>query len=206
MLAVRGALATLGVLALCAAISAPAGAAERREATLDTGAKDRPVAWAACPPCVVAGAAAVARAAVAVRAATATRGIVAAGGVARAMAPRLTEKLTRAKVRRTQRQARRVSRRPDKWIQDNWSSFKPHLKACLATTVFMEAHGYMRDRILRKKEWSEYVIFGPRLVPATETLSINFPVRFDGEDLVHASDEALECAVGLGWQRWFRAD
>jgi hypothetical protein len=204
----RAALAVLATLTLCVAITAPAGAAERRESpaaavAYDAGAKDRPVARAACPLCVV-GAIAVVRAAVAIRAASTARTIVAAAATARAAASRVLQRVPRPTVRRVQRQARAISARGKAWVKRNWHRFKPEVQACLLTTAFMKSKGFLEDRILTEQEWRLYVLFGPRLVPPFETMSMSFPIQFDaGEFAKEAADEAIACAIGIGAGHYF---
>jgi hypothetical protein len=209
MRSVRAALAVMAALTLCFGIGVPAaGAAERQEspaaaAAHESGAKHRPVARAACPLCVV-GAVAVVRAAVAVRAAATAPTIVSAGLAARAAAGTVLARVTRATVRRVQQSARTVSRRGKDWVRANWGRLKPQVQACLATIAFMESKGFLEDRLITRREWSIYATFGPRLVAPTETLSINFPLRFDAGKLAsEAANEAIECAVGIGAARYF---
>jgi hypothetical protein len=41
-------------------------------------------------------------------------------------------------------------------------------------------------------------------VPATETLSINFPIHFSARELASkGGEEAISCAIGVGFQRYF---
>jgi hypothetical protein len=193
----RAALATVAALTLCVAIGAPAAGA----ATRDVDERDRPVARAACPICVV-GAVAIGRAALAVRAASTAPTIVSAGLAARAVTGRLLDRVTRATVRRVQGQARRISRRGPKWIRARWPAFKLATKACLATIAFMEAKGYLQDRIITRREWRDYVIFGPGLLQVTDFHI--FPMRFDlSEAAQKVTDEALSCAIGLGAEEYF---
>jgi hypothetical protein len=205
----RTALAMAAALTLCAAIGVPAaGAAERQAppapaATYDTGDRDGPVARAACPFCVV-GAIAVVRAAVAIRAASTARTIVAAAATARAAASRVMQRVPRPTVRRVQQRARTISARGREWVKRNWNRFKPELQACLLTTAFMKSKGFLEDRILTEQEWRAYVIFGPRLVPPLETMSMVFPIEFDASEFAkEAADEAIACAIGIGAGHYF---
>jgi hypothetical protein len=200
---------TLAALALCAASSAPAGAAEHSTppvtgaaaVLLDDG-HGGPAARAACPFCVFAAGAAI-RAAIAIRAAAAARAIVVAAAAARASA-KILVKVTRTKVRRVQREARKISKRGKKWVRRNWGTLKAETQACLATVAFMESKGYLRDRLLTRNEWSQYAIFGPRLVSPVETLEIAFPIRFDPKEIASkAADEAVECAFGMAAGKYF---
>jgi hypothetical protein len=206
---VRAALAVTAAFTLCFAIGVPAaGAAERQQSPAaakrpDAGSKDRPVARAACPICIV-GAGAVVRAAFAVRAATTAPTIVGAGLAARAVAGRVLDRVTRATVRRVQQRARTISAKGKDWVRNNWGRFKPKVQGCLLTTAFMKSKGFLEDLVLTRREWSAYVVFGPRLVPPTESLAINFPIRFDGGQFAkEAADEAIGCAVGIGAGHYF---
>jgi hypothetical protein len=192
---VRAALAVTAALTLCLAIGVPAAGAAERDTS--SAAKDRLVASAPCPPCVV-------RAATAIRAAASAPTIVSAGRVLKVVVKAIVAEINRVKVRRVQRDARRISRRPDRWVQQHWPRFRPDTKACLATIMFMELHRFLKDRMITRKEWRLYTAFGPRLVPPLETLSINFPMRFDAGKLgERAADEEITCAIGLGLARYF---
>ena len=161
-----------------------------------------PGAHAACPFCVFAVAAAV-RAALVIRAARAARAIQLAIVAARASA-RAADKLTRAGIRRIQTQAGTISRRGASWTKKHWPTFAVKTKACLSTAAFMETGKYLADRKITAEEWSRYVIFGPRLVPQSESLTIVFPIRFTARELAgKAAETAISCAVGAGFARHF---
>lgn len=161
-----------------------------------------PGAHAACPFCVFVVAAAV-RAALVIRAARAARAIQLAIVAARASA-RAADKLTRAGIRRIQTQAGTISRRGASWTKKHWQTFAVKTKACLSTAAFMETGKYLADRKITAEEWSRYVIFGPRLVPQSESLTIVFPIRFTARELSgKAAETAISCAVGAGFARHF---
>jgi hypothetical protein len=204
----RLALAAVLVVAGFTAFSSPALASEGSrsaptyEATYEQPTWVNPTAHASCPVCVFAAAAAV-RAALVIRAARAARAVIIAARAARAAA-KIAAKVTRANVKRVQAEARVISRRSAKWVKKRWPTFKYETKVCLSTVAFMKGAGMLKDRILDRNEWSRYSTFGPRLVPATETLSINFPIRFSARELAgKGAEEAIACAVGVGFQRYY---
>lgn len=119
-------------------------------------------------------------------------------------AARHADKVTRATVRRVQREARVISRRSSKWVKKRWPTFKYETKVCLATAAFMKGGGFLKDRVLDRDEWSRYATFGPRLVSPSETLATNFPIRFSAGELAgKAGEEAISCAIDVAFARKF---
>jgi hypothetical protein len=164
-----------------------------------------PQAQASCPFCVFAATAAV-RAALVMRAARAARMAIVAAKAARAAA-KTADKVSRATMRKIQAQARTISRRGARWTKRNWQRFGPKVKACLASAAFMDSGKFLVDRVLTRDEWTRYVVWGPRLVPPTETLEIIFPIRFTSGQLVgKAAETAIGCAVGAGFAKKFAKD
>jgi hypothetical protein len=204
-LALVAALAIAGFAVLPAAALADDGSREAPSYAYVSGEEPtwvNPQAHMSCPMCVFAAGAAI-RAAFVLRAAAVARAVIIAARAARAAA-KAAEKVTRATVRRVQRDARVISRRSSKWVKKRWPTFKYETKVCLATAAFMKGAGFLKDRVLDSNEWSRYAIFGPRLVSPNETLAINFPIRFSASELANkAGEEAISCAVGVGFARYF---
>jgi hypothetical protein len=190
------------VVALVALGASTAVADARERAPSQSASRSVENARAACPFCPFAAAAAV-RAAIAIRTAAAARAALKAAQIAREQAA-VFARASRARFRIAHTEARKVASRGKGWLKRNWGTLKHESKVCIATMAFMETHDYMKDRMLDRDEWSQYAIFGPRLVPPTETLAINFPVRFNAREIASkAYDEAIECAIGVGLNRWW---
>jgi len=193
----------LATLAIGLGATAPAGAVNRSAVAPAAASSDDPVAQASCgPPCAFAAAAAI-RGALALRAARAAKAVAAAAAATRAAA-RNADKVSRVKIRRVQRESKRVSRKGERWLKKNWTTLRYETKVCLSTVAFFESSKYLVDRVLDKDEWAAYSIYGPRLVPASESLQMNFPIRYDAKELASkAGEKAIECAIGLGFQRYY---
>lgn len=211
---VRSTLLVAFVIVGCASIPSHAFATDRSEApppeVLAAIAGEQapeptwvhPRAHASCPMCPFLAVAAV-RAAMVLRAARAARAVIIAARAARA-ATKVADKVARTTVRQIQAQARTIARRGARWTKRNWQRFGPKVKACLASAAFMEEGKFLVDKMITRSEWSRYVVFGPGLVPPSESLGIVFPIRFTAKELAgKAAETAIGCGVGAGFAKYF---
>lgn len=155
-----------------------------------------PKAHASCPFCVFAVVVAV-KAAQVVRAARAAR-VIQVAIVAARTAARSARKVSRATIRRVQREAATISRRGARWTKKKWPAFRAETQACLATAAFMEERKFMRDNRITRDEWFSYELWGPKLMDPVQSAFIAFPIVFTPSQVYNKATEIAEsCALGV---------
>lgn len=148
-------------------------------------------------------------AAVAVRAVTALRAARIAAAVRAAQLARQASanvlKVKKSRLARSLKVIRKIPRNK-KGFKKAWKGLDYYVRSCIATSVWSKTSNWLIDGKIELREWNEYAAWGPRLVPPTESLRINFPIVIRDEDSPGQilREEVINCVIGHGVSEWIQ--